>query len=118
MPIRDAIVADVPRISALLQQRREAYQRYSPIFWNIADRAAEKQTPFIQRLIENDDILTIVYESDKHVNGVLIASTTTAPPVYDPGGKVCMIDDYVVEAPELWQDVGTRLLEHCRQPPQ
>lgn len=114
MPIRDATVADVPRISALLQQRREIYQSYSPIFWNIADGAAEKQMPFLQSLVENADIFTIVHENGEHVNGVLFASTMNAPPVYDPGGKVCMIDDYMVEAPELWPDVGHRLLEHCR----
>ncbi len=111
MPIRHATEADVPRIVALLQQRREAYQHYSPVFWKIADRAAERPESFIRRLVNDATVLTIVHESQDIVNGVLIANTMDAPPVYDPGGKVCMIDDYVVEHPELWQEVGTRLLE-------
>ncbi len=115
MPIRDAIEDDVPRITVLLQKRREAYQHYSPTFWNIADRAAERQEPFIRRLVGNADVLTIVHEDDGVVNGTLVANTMDAPPVYDPGGKVCMIDDYVVDQPELWEGVGTRLLEHCRE---
>ena len=114
MPIRDALEADVPSIVALLQQRREVYQHYSPIFWKISEQAVESQTPFIRRLVQNVDVLTIVQEHNDHVNGVLIATTMNAPPVYDPGGKVCMIDDYVVEDPALWQEVGTHLLAHCR----
>lgn len=114
MSIRQATAADVPRILALLQQRRETYQRYSPIFWNIAERAVEKHDAFIRRLVHDEDVLTIVHEDHGRVDGVLLATTMDAPPVYDPGGKVCMIDDYVVESPELWRQVGTRLLEHCR----
>ncbi len=114
MPIRQATAADVPRILVLLQSRREAYQHYAPVFWKVAARALETQDPFIRGLVHNADVLTIVHETDDHVNGVLMATTMNAPPVYDPGGKVCMIDDYVVERPELWQEVGSQLLEHCR----
>ena len=113
MPIRPATEMDVPRIIALLQQRRETYQHYAPIFWRIAEGAAEKQEPFIRRLVGDADVLTIVHEGQGRIDGVLIATVITAPPVYDPGGKVCMIDDYVVESPELWREIGTRLLEHC-----
>lgn len=115
MPIRQATAADIPRILALLQQRREAYQHYAPTFWRIADRAVEKHESFIRRLVHDDDVLSIVHEAHDRVDGVLIATTMNAPPVYDPGGKVCMIDDYVVESPELWREVGMRLLEHCRE---
>ena len=115
MSVREATAADLPRILALLQQRREAYQHYSSTFWNIAERASEKQEPFIRKLVDSADTLTIVHESAQHVDGVLLATTMNAPPVYNPGGKVCMIDDYVVESPELWREVGTRLLEHCRE---
>ena len=93
MPIRHATADDVPRILALLQQRREAYQHFAPTFWNIADRAVEKHDPFIRRLVADGDVLTIVHEDYGRVDGVLIATTMDAPPVYDPGGKVCMIDD-------------------------
>ena len=34
-----------------------------------------------------------------------------APPVYDPGGLTCDIDDFVVEDPSLWSSVGRALLE-------
>ncbi|PON12587.1 hypothetical protein C2W62_38840 [Candidatus Entotheonella serta] len=113
MPIRPVTAADVPRILELLQQRRETYQHYAPVFWRIAERAVEKHDPFIRGLVDNADVLTIVHESNKRVDGVLIATLIDAPPVYDPGGKVCMIDDYVVESPELWREVGIRLLGHC-----
>ncbi len=113
MPVRQATGADVPRILALLQQGREVYQTYAPTFWRIADRAMEKHEPFIRGLVDDANALIIVHEDHKHVDGVLIATTMHASPVYDPGGKVCMIDDYRVESPELWREVGTRLLGHC-----
>jgi hypothetical protein len=31
--------------------------------------------------------------------------------VYYPGGPTCSIDDFVVEAPELWSSVGRALLD-------
>ena len=34
-----------------------------------------------------------------------------APPVYDPGGKVCFVDDFMVEDPGLWATVGRELLD-------
>ena len=69
--------------------------------------------PFFHKLVENDDIITIVSEEDGVVNGFLIGSIMDAPPVYDPGGKVCMIDDYMVGEPTLWESAGFSLLERC-----
>ena len=115
MPIHEATEADIPAILSLLHVRRQEYQHYAPTFWKIAQRAVEKQEPFIRLLVGNTNVLSIVHENDDHVDGVLIATMIEAPPVYDPGGKVCMVDDYMVERPELWKTVGDRLLEHCRQ---
>lgn len=41
---------------------------------------------------------------------MLIATLTDAPPVYDPGGPTCQIDDFVVFPDARWQTTGTRLL--------
>jgi hypothetical protein len=35
---------------------------------------------------------------------------TPAPPVYDPGGLTCQIDDFVVVTAARWPTTGVRLL--------
>jgi hypothetical protein len=41
-----------------------------------------------------------------------------APPVYDPGGLTCLVDDFMVATPDLSASVGAALLdkaiEHAR----
>jgi hypothetical protein len=39
-----------------------------------------------------------------------IGALTTAPPVYNPGGPVCIVDDFAVARPEEWRIVGDALL--------
>jgi GNAT superfamily N-acetyltransferase len=44
------------------------------------------------------------------LTGFLIATLTGAPPVYDPGGATCQIDDFAVVPDARWQSTGSRLL--------
>ena len=39
-------------------------------------------------------------------SGVLVPP----PPVDDPGGLTCLVDDFMVESPDLWPTVGAALL--------
>jgi len=38
-----------------------------------------------------------------------------APPVYNPGGLTCSIDDFVVSEGECWETVGADLLDQVRR---
>ena len=49
------------------------------------------------------------YERDGVVEGFIIGSLVPAPPVYDPGGLTCSVDDFVV-AEKAWRSVGEKLL--------
>ena len=64
-------------------------------------------------LVENGDVITLVSEEDGAVNGFLIASLQNPPPVYKPGGKTCVIDDFTVADDTLWQDAGRGLLREA-----
>ena len=37
--------------------------------------------------------------------GFLIAQVTDSPPVYDPGGRTCMVDDFVAEPGVAFDDL-------------
>ena len=109
-PVRKATAADVPAILAIAEAKREQYQRYQPTFWRKAGDSREKQTPYLASLVENDRVICRVHEHAGVVDGFVIASLLTAPPVYDPGGPVCLIDDFATQSSDDWQSVGRALL--------
>lgn len=113
MGIRPARPDDVPRMIVLSRMKREPYQVYSPVFWHIAPGADEAQTGWFHKLVQDEGVIALVHHQGGPVDGFLIGLCRDAPPVYDPGGKVCTIDDFAVESPELWAIVGRELLEEC-----
>jgi hypothetical protein len=108
--IRPAAQADVDAMTTLAAMRREQYARYQPIFWRPAAGAEEKQRPYLAKLVVSDDVITLVSDRAGQVTGFLIATLTGAPAVYDPGGRTCQIDDFVVAGPGEWPTTGTELL--------
>jgi hypothetical protein len=108
--IRKAQQGDAPRMVDLSEQKRLEYQAYQPRFWRKAADSREKQLPFFKRLVESDRVIALVHERAGMVDGFVIASLMDAPPVYDPGGLTCLIDDFVVGEAGDWAAVGAALL--------
>jgi GNAT superfamily N-acetyltransferase len=106
--IRVAVQADVPAMTALAGVRREQYAEYQPLFWRPA--AAEKHRAYLSRIVASDKAITLVSEEGGQLTGFLIASLNAAPPVYDPGGLSCDIDDFVVTPAANWPTTGVQLL--------
>ena len=113
--LRRADGDDVPQMIALAQMKRAEYESFAPNFWRQAQDAAEKQTSFFHAQLSREDTLCLVYEHAGKIDGFIIATIVAAPPVYDPGSPVCMIDDFVVESPELWTTVGRELHQEARR---
>ena len=113
--VRRAQLSDVPSMVDLSEQKRREYQAYQPQFWRKAPDSREKQLPFFERLIESDQVIALVHEHSGTIDGFVIASVVGAPPVYDPGGKTCLIDDFVVAAAADWTTVGEALLATANQ---
>jgi len=102
--------ADVPAMTALAGARREQYAQYQPLFWRPAAVAPEKHRAYLGRLVASDEVITLVSEEGGQLTGFLIAALKPAPPVYDPGGPSCDIDDFVVTPAARWPTTGVRLL--------
>ena len=49
------------------------------------------------------------------MNGFIIGAVNTAPAVYDPGGKSCMIDDFCIASTASWRTEGRALLDASRK---
>ncbi len=110
MNIRPAAAEDIPRMVELSEGKRAEYAEYSPVFWRKAAGASENQALFFRAQLEREHNIILIAEEAGRVEGFIIASVISAPPVYDPGGLVCMVDDFTVSAPELWPSVGQALL--------
>jgi GNAT superfamily N-acetyltransferase len=108
--IRPAGQADVAAMTTLATVRREQYARYQPLFWRPAVGAQDKQRAYLASLVASDEVITLVSEDAGQVTGFLIATLTPAPPVYDPGGLTCQIDDFVVAPAAKWPTTGAELL--------
>ena len=113
MTIRRAVETDISAMVRLSDLKRTQYESFSPVFWKKAPEAALKQKTFFSELLQRDTVIALVSEADG-IDGFIIANIVAAPPVYDPGGKVCMIDDFVVISPELWVTVGKRLRDQIQ----
>jgi GNAT superfamily N-acetyltransferase len=107
--VRPAVAADVDAMTAMASDRRSRYARYQPVFWRPAANAEQAHRPYLAKLVDDQDVITLVSEESGTVLGFLIATLVGAPAVYDPGGRTCQIDDFVV-APGRWVTTGVHLM--------
>jgi hypothetical protein len=114
--IRTAAEADVEHIASLADWMRRQYAAYEPVFWRPADDAVARHREFITGLLADDDAIVLVSVTSEEpdqpagINGFIIARLVPAPPVYQPGGAVCLVDDFVVSCADDWRSVGIDLL--------
>ena len=115
MGVRGATLGDVPRMLDLAALKRRQYQEYSPMFWRPASEARQSQRCFFERIATSPESICLVHDVNGVVSGFIIATLVSPPPVYDPGGKVCKIDDFVVSEPSLWPTVGEALRKEAER---
>jgi GNAT superfamily N-acetyltransferase len=107
--VRPAVAADVEAMTAMASAGRNQYAAYQPVFWRPASNAEQIHRPYLAQLVDDQGVITLVSEESGTLRGFLIATVGEAPPVYDPGGRTCMIDDFVV-TPDRWATTGVHLL--------
>jgi len=112
MMIRPATAADLDAAVALCDAKRAQYAIWQPVFHRVADGAAASQKKFMEGNLGRPDSLLLVSD-DGAIAGFLWARLVDAPPVYDPGGKVIMVDDFVVRAAADWDTTGRALLDEA-----
>jgi GNAT superfamily N-acetyltransferase len=112
--IRQAVLADVPAMVTLAERKRIEQAREQPVFWRKAVDSAEKHTSYVRNLLQRDGVFSFVHDAAGTLDGFVIGVRLDAPPVCDPGGPTCLIDDFTVAPPALWQSVGRALLEAAR----
>lgn len=99
---------------ALSAAKRAAYAKVLPRFWRAAADADAQQAEWFQQLAGKGSAIVLVSEVALGIDGFAIGTLHSAPPVYDPGGLTCTIDDFCVREPSLWPTVGVALLDGVR----
>jgi hypothetical protein len=112
--VRPALTTDVDAMTQMAAARRRQYAEYQPVFWRPAAHAEQLHRPYLAKLIENRDVITLVSEDSGLFTGFVIATIVGAPGVYDPGGRTCQIDDFVV-SPDRWATAGLLLLKSAME---
>jgi hypothetical protein len=109
--VRLAQAEDVSAMVELSEQQRQIdEERYRLKFYHKATDSREKQLPYFQRQLAEERVIALVHEQSGSIDGFIIGMLIEAPPVYDPGGLTCLVDDFVVQQPEAWPHVGASLL--------
>jgi GNAT superfamily N-acetyltransferase len=111
MHIRRAIEADIPTMVAIAETKRVEYEGYAPGFWRKAPEASPKHERYLQSLRTETDVIARVAQVGSRLAGFAIGSLTTAPPLSNPGGPVCLVDDCAVAPSAEWHVVGSALWE-------
>jgi GNAT superfamily N-acetyltransferase len=114
LEVRLATTEDLESMLELAAQSRRDYADHQPRFWRPAPDAVSRQRPFFASLVDNEDVLTLVAVRDARLVGFVVAMTLPAPPVYEPGGPTCLVDDFAVEQAADWTTVGAALLQAVR----
>lgn len=108
--VRLAESFDIPRIVELHEQRRLQYQEYQPALWRKAEDSAEEDRAYLESAIADATVIALVHDRGGTVDGAIVGVLSHLSPMYDPGGPVCVVDDFVVASQELWNTVGVKLL--------
>lgn len=95
-------------IVPLAARRRAEYETYQPQFWRVAPSAEALHREFLATLVEDGRWGSFVSEP---FGGYAFCRLVPAPPVYDPGGPSCFVDDFAVTSAQLWPSDGRALLD-------
>jgi len=110
--IRPAVAADLDAVVVLCDAKRALYAGWQPVFHRIADGASVAQRKFFEGNLARTESLLLVADHGG-LQGFIWARLVDAPPVYNPGGKVIMVDDFVVRTPGDWATTGKALLDEA-----
>lgn len=113
--IRSAEDFDLEEILNLANAKRREYETYQPVFWRVAADSKAKQRTYIADLIADGTVITLVATSESKLVGFVIGRLVPAPPVYNPGGLTCSVDDFAVNENSLWETVGVDLFKRVRE---
>ncbi len=114
MTIRPATASDLDALVDLAAAARADQAVHQPVFWRPAADARDRHRPFLSGQIADAGSISLVATDHDTVVGFAVGVLHPAPPVYDPGGPTCTVDDFTVDDPNRWATTGAGLLREVR----
>lgn len=111
MTVRFAVHSDLIAMVKLAEQQHVLDEQQQPMLWRKAKDSTLHQLEFYEGYLQQDNALMMVSQFGSSINGVIVAHLQEPPPIYDLPGCTCIIEDFVVESPSLWQTVGRQLFD-------
>lgn len=94
--IRAASAADVPAMAALIAVKRTFLESLEPVMWRPSEAAAQMTAAFFTHQLGQPNVIARVAESGGRMIGFVVGVLQDAPPVFAPGGKTVLIDDFAI----------------------
>jgi hypothetical protein len=109
--IRSASAADIQTMAQLIGEKRKLLETFEPVMWRPSEQAAQMTPAFFAHQLGQPHVVARVAESGALFIGFVIGVIQDAPPVFAPGGKTVLIDDFAVrEGPEA-DEAASALLD-------
>lgn len=103
--VRRATPDDSPAVAAMAE-RSTPHEHAMHLLWDRRPSLAG-----YRELLANPDLISVVAESQGRVVGYAIGRPGgPAPPVYDPGGTTCLVDEFALDDRDAWPESGAPLL--------
>ena len=109
--IRMASAADVPAMAKLIEAKRALLESFEPVMWRPSATAGQMTSAFFTHVLAQPQAIARVADANGAMAGFIIGVLQEAPPVYAPGGKSVVIDDFAVADGDLAEAVGPALLD-------
>ena len=115
--IRKSRLSDIDNLVSLSKEKRLNYEKAQPQFWRYAGNDGDNlQKKWFMELLDDDNYLMFMAEKHEMILGFIIGKLICAPEVYNPGGLTMMIDDFCVQSEDLWETIGSQLIDTIKIP--
>lgn len=96
LTVRLASASDVPAMAQLMEAKRAQLESFEPVMWRTSPAAAQMTPAFFSHQLGQAFAIARVAEVNGRFVGFVIGTIQEAPPVFSPGGKTVIIDDFAV----------------------
>lgn len=109
--IRRATDNDVDSLVRLVAEKRRQLEAFEPVTWRVGKGANDMTAVFFRHQVGEQNAILLVAEENRHILAFINAVFQDPPPIYDPGGKTVMIDDFVAVAGDQGDRAALALLD-------
>lgn len=109
--VRPALAADVQAMAQAIDDKRKQLELFEPVMWRPSEAAAQMTQSFFNHQVVQPNAIARVAESGGRFLGFVVGGLQDAPPVFAPGGKTVIIDDFAVTEGAEADEVASALLD-------